>query len=225
MGQFAEIIEGLAIIFGGISFISRKLSEENGAEFGDVIGKFMSAKDEREIESVPVKSRTYRPKNMDDRVKLIVAMIHKYREHPKIREIAAGIINKKCNGKWCINEKDWINEVSSVYDAVRERVRYVRDVANKDTYVNPVRTLGQFKIADCDDYSVTLGSLLQSIGYPLRVRIIQSLGNDDYNHVYLMVGIPPSNPRYWIPADASMNWRFGKQAPKEIVMKKKDYEV
>ena len=45
--------------------------------------------------------------------------------------------------------------------------------------------------ADCDDYVILLGSCLQSIGYPVVLRVIQTNDSDDWNHIYLLAGLPP----------------------------------
>lgn len=79
-------------------------------------------------------------------------------------------------------------------------------------------------VSQCDDYVITLGSMLQSIGYPVKLRVIQTPGAPDWSHIYLLVGVPPDNPR-WVPLDASVNEPPGWEAPPSQIRKKRDYWV
>jgi transglutaminase-like putative cysteine protease len=141
-----------------------------------------------------------------------------------MRAFAVKAVSKKCGNRWCVSERDWWGEVRSVFGAVREGVRYVRDIHNLDTFQAPNRTL-EFGGGDCDDYTITLGSALQAIGFPVKVRIIQSVGAPDYNHVFLLVGMPPRNPMNWYSLDASVDKAPGWHPPKRMIAKLKDYDV
>lgn len=162
--------------------------------------------------------------SIDNRVSYIVKTIQKGRTDPRMRAFAVQAVSRKCGKKWCVPERDWWGEVRSVFGAIRENVRYIRDIHNIDTFQAPGRTL-EFGGGDCDDYSITLGSALQSIGFPIKVRIVQSEGSPDYNHVFLLVGLPPRNPSGWYSLDASVNKPAGWHAPKSALRKIKDYDV
>ena len=164
-------------------------------------------------------------RNIDERVGNIINLINKYYKHPLIREYASRVLSKKCGNRWCVKEKDWYNEAKAIFNQVRRDVRYARDVYGIDTFVNPVRTLYQYKIADCDDYVITLGALYKSIGYPIKLVVVQTADYPDYNHIYLKVGIPPMRPIKWVTVDASENKPFGWEVPSIYVIKKKEYKV
>lgn len=217
-------LEGLAIFFGAASFLNRAAARNGGRSFGDVVGDTMVQSTE-DIKKIPVSVRTVHPRTTKARVGYITKMINKYSEHPQILEMASGVLSKRCGSKWCIPEKDWDAEVEVLYNFVRSQVRYTRDHLKKDRFASPVRTIFQYHIGDCDDLTITLGSLLMAVGYPVKVRIIQTTGNKDFNHIYLRVGVPPMKPMKWVNADPSVNWSLGHQAPKDMVIKWKDMKV
>jgi len=80
-------------------------------------------------------------------------------------------------------------------------------------------------VLQCDDYTITMGALLQSIGYPIKLRVIQTTDADDWNHIYLAVGIPPGHPQAWMPLDASVDRPAGWEPPRSMIKRLKDYEV
>jgi len=151
-------------------------------------------------------------------------MIRKYCEDRRIREIASDILARRCGKGWCIPEKDWITEVKTVFNALKNgkyAIRYTRDPSKKDLFVSPVRTILQYRIGDCDDLTIALGAVLCHIGYPLKLKVIQTTGYKDFNHIYLLVGIPPMRPQKWLAADLSVNMPLGFQAPPDKIIRKK----
>ncbi|MBS7615474.1 transglutaminase domain-containing protein [Candidatus Bathyarchaeota archaeon] len=223
MSGIGDFLEGFSVLFGALAFLNRALKNETGKDLGDYISSVGES-----VKKIPPKAMIVKDTgNVKDRVEVIKQMIIKYREHPQIRAIASDILNKRCGDKWCIPEKDWLAEVKAVFDAVRKNVRYTRDPISKDLFVSPIRTLTQYHLGDCDDLTIVLGSILGHIGYPLKLRVIQTVGNSDYNHIYLMVGIPPfGEPKKWIAADASVtNKPLGYQAPSEVIIRKRDFPI
>ena len=161
----------------------------------------------------------------DDRIHYIKKMIRKYRYDPHVREIAATVLTRKNgSGGWKVPEKDWSAEVKAMFNFVRKNVRYTRDTVGRDMYASPNRSLAA-NSGDCDCYAILLGSLLQSVGYPIVLRIIQTHGNKTWNHIYLLVGLPPTRPTKWLLADASINKPLGFQAPAYMVERHKDFTV
>jgi hypothetical protein len=77
----------------------------------------------------------------------------------------------------------------------------------------------------CDDYTITMGAALQSIGYPVKLRIVQTKGSQDFNHIFLLAGLPPRAPTKWIPLDASVDKPAGWHPPHRMLARIKDYDV
>jgi hypothetical protein len=122
------------------------------------------------------------------------------------------VLTRKCdtaNGKqWCVPEKDFEAEIEALFRAVRDAnsdsaLRYTRDHIEVDQF-HSVEKLLQLKGGDCDDGTILLGSMLRSVGYPVRLRVIQSNQSSTWDHIYLLVGIPPTNPKKWIALDWSV---------------------
>jgi transglutaminase-like putative cysteine protease len=104
-------------------------------------------------------------------------------------------------------------------------VRYVRDHLEKDTFVAPNKTM-KLRGGDCDDQTSYLGALLRSVGYPVKLRIVQARSASTWSHIYLLVGLPPTEPTKWVPLDATMAQKGpGWEAPDSMVSRRKDFEV
>jgi len=170
-------------------------------------------------------SRMYDVKNIDERVSHIVGLVQRGRTDPKVVMLARRVVSQKCGDDWCIPERDYSGEVRAIFAEVRKRVRYVRDAWGVDQFTGARRSLYESHGGDCDDYVVTLGSMLQAIGYPVKLRVIQTVGSPDWSHIYLVVGLPPEQPSKWASLDASVNEPPGWEAPASQIRKKRDYWV
>ncbi len=58
--------------------------------------------------------------------------------------------------------------------------------------------------SQCDDGVVLLGAMLRSVGYPVKLRVVQDKGSSTWSHIYLLIGIPPTGPSKWVPLDWSV---------------------
>jgi len=172
----------------------------------------------------PLKASFHKVGTIDERVKHVVNMIQKGRRDPNVRAFAVKAVSKKCGKDWCIAERDWWGECAAVFKAIRKNARYVRDAWRLDTFQHPGRTL-EFGGGDCDDYTILSGSALQAIGFPVKVRVIQTAGSPDFNHVFLIVGLPPRAPTKWAAFDTSINRPPGWHPPRNMIQRIKDYEV
>ena len=170
------------------------------------------------------KATFHKPKNVGDRIRRIKEQIEKGRRNPAVRAFAVKAVSQKCGDRFCIPERDYWGEVKAVFNATRKNVRYVRDGLGMDTYQAANRTL-EFSGGDCDDYSITLGSALLTIGFPIKLRVIQTIGSPDFNHIFLLVGLPPKNPSKWVSLDASVDQPAGWHAPRNMIARVRDYEV
>jgi len=110
-------------------------------------------------------------------------------------------------------EKDYKKEVQAVYNFVCRRLRYTKDIHNVET-VHRARDLlrRHNKAADCDDFVILTGSLLQAIGHPVRIVIIGNNKKDkeDFSHIYLQTLVGNT----WISLDGSVpGAKMGWEAP------------
>ena len=142
-------------------------------------------------------------KNNDDpkvRANSIIKLILKYKAEPIIRKLAIEI-TKHCK------KRDYLCEVYSIYDFVINNIRYIHDIEGVDTYQSPIRTI-ELQAGDCDDHTILIASLLQSIGYPVVIKIISQDG-ETYNHIYPIALTPDLKKMYIV--DTTGNKGFNKE--------------
>lgn len=110
-------------------------------------------------------------------------------------------------------QKDYISEIRAIFDYVCDEIRYVRDVFGVETLHSPDVIL-RLKSGDCDDKSVLLASMLESIGHRC-VFVSCGPAPDKMVHVYVRAWCRGK----WIDCDATephpLGWR--PKMPFEIV--------
>lgn len=86
-------------------------------------------------------------------------------------------------------ENDKRCEAATCHAFVRDSIRYVRDIRNKETIQFPEQTL-QLRSGDCDDKALLLSALLESIGFATRFCAVKTNGSPVYSHVMTQVLVP-----------------------------------
>ena len=164
--------------------------------------------------------------NLDDRISWLEQEINEGKRDPRIRRIAGEVLagSDVADGQWNVKERDWRGEVAAMYEYVRNNARYTHDPFEVELFQRPRRTL-ENKIGDCDDLTILLASLLQCVGYSVRVRVIGMKGSRVFQHIYLLVGLPPTNPAEWMPVDPSMAEGIDWEYPREKVGLSRDYDI
>ena len=129
------------------------------------------------------------------------------------RKTDAGLIATACNIIYQTPQFTDDAEVRALFEFVRDRIRYVRDVVGVETLCDPVMTL-QRMVGDCDDQSTLLATLLEAVGYPTRF-VMAGYNGPDFEHVYLQalafgewVSMDPTQPDEmgWEPPEATALW-------------------
>ena len=104
-------------------------------------------------------------------------LVRQYRKEPAIRDLAKKI-TVRCRSK------DFRCELEQLHAWVRDVIKYHRDVADVETVQTPDKTLADGS-GDCDDKCVLLGSLLQSIGHPVRFVAVGFQRGGPFSHVFV----------------------------------------
>lgn len=120
-----------------------------------------------------------------------------------VRNLAVSLIGH-------LAQKDYFNEIKSLHRFVRDQIRYVKDIRGIETVQTPDVTLA-IRAGDCDDKSVLLAALLESIGHPTRFVAI-GFKPDDFVHVYVETRIGTS----WVPVETTEPVEVG-WSPKGVV--------
>lgn len=180
--------------------------------------------------AAPPRLQLHAVDSVHDRIRWIRKQVRKGHLDARVHEAALRVLGRKCGTRsdgrteWCVAEKDYDGEVAAVFYAVRDNVRYVRDIFHVDTFQHPARTL-EWSGGDCDDSVIVLASLLLSVGYPVWGRVIRTRDAEDWNHVFLVVGLPPEQPDRWVGLDASVDRPAGWSPPASLVAEKLDFDL
>lgn len=107
-----------------------------------------------------------------------------------------------------LRQKDRIGEIRALWSFVKNNIRYVRDINNVETVQTPEQTLRQAS-GDCDDKSLLLAALLESIGHPTAFWAIGTTPGK-FQHVLVKTRI---GEKSWLPLETTENVEFGWMPP------------
>lgn len=138
-----------------------------------------------------------------ERISFIAQKIREARTVPEYREILSRILNG-ISGK--VPERDAKSELMAVFDYVSKAIRVTKDPFGVDL-ISSVAVIDKQGIGDCDEASVLAGSLLISMGYPVKVRCV-SFDGEFYSHVYVLAGVAQGDSGRWVPID-TVYGKFG----------------
>ena len=138
----------------------------------------------------------------------IQRLIHQGAKDFYVRQMAIDILLARG-----IRPKDYLGEINTLFEWVKQNVRYTRDTFRVEV-LHTARRMLQLRAGDCDDMTILLGAMLESIGHPIRLVI---MGSDPkrprfFSHIYLEV----NQKGRWIPLDTTMPFPMG-WAPKAMV--------
>lgn len=154
--------------------------------------------------------------NIEDRIDHMIDEILAGKTDPRIRKLASEVLQG-------VPPRDWRGEAIAIFNFVRDNVRYTRDPHERELFQRPIRSL-EFGTGDCDDLTILLGSMLQTVGFPVIITVV-GIASDDFEHVYLRTGLPPDNPVEWMALDASRPEPAGWEVPENTVRVRQDYFV
>jgi transglutaminase-like putative cysteine protease len=124
-------------------------------------------------------------------LKAMRELARKGKSNPNVFDLSRHIVKN-------VRPKDWAGEVSAVFRWVRDNIRYVKDPHNLETLHTPQKIL-EYGQGDCDDQSILLATLLETIGHPARFVAV-GFAPGTFSHVYVETKIG----NRWIPLDATM---------------------
>lgn len=232
LAGLAKILTSLHGLFDGVEQIrSARAKLINDYRLGDVVSAPAASRTVgiRKLlteNQTGMSAKTAQVRTIDERLEHIIDLVRKGKRNPRVRLLAAKILNRKCNGQWCIKEKDYPNEIKAIFNAVRSQVRYMMDARGVDQFQSPARTWGTFHGGDCDDFTSLLCALLESAGYHCKLRVVsvKPAPKGDWSHILALVGLPPRAPTRWVPLDASVNQPPG-WYPTSRISGFKDYDI
>lgn len=133
-------------------------------------------------------------------------IVRRYKIDPVIRQAAVATI-------FLTPEKNGASEVEAIFNFVRDHIRYLSDISGVETLATPDKTL-LCRIGDCDDQTVLLAAMLESIGHATRFVAAGYIADDAVEHVYLQVLIDGE----WVDADPTEHFPLGYAPPLPAVL-------
>jgi transglutaminase-like putative cysteine protease len=97
-------------------------------------------------------------------------------------------------------QQNYTHEVKEIFAFVRDNIRYLQDPVDCEMLQHPAVTL-DVRSGDCDDKSILLASMLESIGHKCRFVAIGYSQPQDFEHVFVETLIGQD----WVPLDATCN--------------------
>lgn len=140
-------------------------------------------------------------------------LIEHGKKDPQIHELAASIVRRVApyDGSAAIATA----EAKAIFEAALRNVRFTRDVHGHET-LHAAPDIVRLGIADCDDFTVLICSLLLSVGAPCRIITIATDPDGEFSHVYPEVEI---NGR-WIAMDAARQHAAFGRSPERYTRKR-----
>lgn len=142
-------------------------------------------------------------------LRIMVTQVKRGKRDHALRELALKIVRGNRN-------KDYVGEVKSVHAWVKRNIRYVKDIRGIETIQSPQKTL-ELGQGDCDDHSVLVSTLLETIGHMTRFVAIGFMPGI-FQHVYTETKLGAKSRNMWIAVETTEPWPIGK-APKHTAEK------
>ena len=132
-------------------------------------------------------------------LRLMSKLVRHYKKNMEIRSLALSLVAE------VPGHKNWTAQIKAIHAFVQHSIQYVRDVRGVETLATPVKTLETMQ-GDCDDQSVLLASLLESIGHPSRFVAMRQTAFGPFVHVFTETKIGAS----WYPLETTEKFPAGK---------------
>lgn len=136
-------------------------------------------------------------------LKLMRGIVRKYKTSLPIRTLAVQITNDLAG-------KDYYGEVAAIQSWVKNNIRYVRDIKDVETLHTPDIVLQQ-RSGDCDDQSILVAALLESIGHDTGFIAI-GFNPWEYSHVYAITRMGKN----WLSVETTEPVAIGWQPPNVV---------
>ncbi len=127
-------------------------------------------------------------------------LVRSWRATPLVRGLAEEIVST-------VEAKNGAAEIDSLRQWIMQNIRYTQDVNEVETLQTPEALLTSMQ-GDCDDQSVLMAALAESVGYAARFAAL-GFSPDNFAHVFAEVKLGTR----WIPAETTENVPLGWYPP------------
>jgi transglutaminase-like putative cysteine protease len=109
-----------------------------------------------------------------------------------------------------VRPKDYRGEIRTLFEWVKNNVRYTRDI-HRVELLHSARRMLELRAGDCDDMTILLSTMLKAVGHPVRLVLVgfNPKRKRLFSHIYLEAFCRGS----WIPLDPTMDRPMGWAPP------------
>ena len=120
--------------------------------------------------------------NLPDVKREMSRMLQESTSDPTVRKLAESII-----------EGANTDQISAIYEFVKDNYGYLPDPYDKELFIHPRKFAQDYfddisRRGDCDDQSLLVASLLSSIGYKVRIALLNTAGVE-FDHAVAQVWV------------------------------------
>lgn len=117
-------------------------------------------------------------------VRLIRGLINQGRKDIDVRRLAESLLSG-----YPLDRLSQEEIVGILFDYVKENISYLNDPVDVE-FIRSAPGLLSEPFGDCDDYTVLLGSLAESVGIPVGIKVIDAENDNRFHHVYPVALLP-----------------------------------
>lgn len=117
-------------------------------------------------------------------VQLIRGLINQGRKDINVRRLAENLLSE-----YPLDRLSPEDILSILFDYVKKNISYLNDPVDVEFIRSAPRLLSE-PFGDCDDYTVLLGSLAESVGIPIGIKVIDAENDNRFHHVYPVALLP-----------------------------------
>lgn len=129
-------------------------------------------------------------------LRIMRQFVREYKKSLPIRELALSLVRNTPG------HKNFVGQIKALHAWVQNNIQYVKDVRGVETVQTPLVTI-ELRQGDCDDQSVLLASLLESIGHQTRFIAIKQNAFGPFVHVFTETRVGPR----WLPLETTEKMR------------------
>jgi transglutaminase-like putative cysteine protease len=124
-----------------------------------------------------------------------------------VRKLALDLTQAGWGGPGGVPQHDFTGEAQRLFEFVRDRIRYVKDIDGVET-LHPAEWVLHLGAGDCDDKAILLAALLLSLGHAPRFVAV-AFEPDLFSHVWVQDYLAGR----WVDLEATENLPFGVAVP------------
>jgi len=126
--------------------------------------------------------------NVEKVLEEMVRLANEYKSDPRVRDAVQAATDQA-------DARSAQQVARSVWEGIRENVRYVRDPTHTELLQSPDLILRRPRYADCDGMAGLAAAMLSSIGIPSGFRAIAREEAGAYDHVYAVYKVGDGSER------------------------------